>query len=647
MTIIKISKIKKLNFLLIALVSLQITFAQDVRNKKLIENKWKPLKTTHEFGLHGERINLWRQNRLKFMLYGDFLINGFEHRPGSHPWQGEHIGKWLHATTLSIQNQEEASKEDATQGGRSENTLKSMKLLVERLLATQLPNGYMGTYTEKNRFMEMMEKESMKSGWDVWVHRYNLYGLLTYEKFYPNPEVLDACKKIGDLLIETFGEGKADITMYGTRQGISSTTLLESIVMLYERTMEKKYLDFAEHIVKIIEQNDKHRLMGNMLEHGSVVYSGDGKAYQLMANLLGYLGLYRCTGKEKYLTTVQNGWKDIKQNHILATGGPWSRQTSYNGNKECFAHQEAFHPEKIFVEGCSDTTWIQLNIHLHELTGEAKYFNEAEITLINEVYRHQDMDGYKFAYYTTPNENKTQSNPFYHCCASSEPRGMEMYSDNLVGVIDGNLSVNSLFSASIRLTEEFGGGKINILGNFPHSNGTTFELDLIEQKQFTLEFRVPANTLFKSVAVNGRKVEAIKNERGKYEITGKWKKGDQVEINHKFELKAHKEIGEGGKKWVAFTYGPLTLAEKLKSKNDFSKDFDHFNRIVGGKKPINKAEPFKNLDETNMILEKLTPVEGGKSRFKISETEIELIPYHETASNYSGPRTYFSIGEPD
>ena len=43
-------------------------------------------------------------------------------------------------------------------------------------------------------------------------------------------------------------------------------TILESIVMLYERTLDKKYLDFAEHLVKISEQNNKLRLMGNMLE---------------------------------------------------------------------------------------------------------------------------------------------------------------------------------------------------------------------------------------------------------------------------------------------------------------------------------------------------------------------------------------------
>ena len=634
---------KKL-FFLISIIGLQITYAQIESDKKIIPNKWKALKTSSELGVHGERINLFRQNRLKFMLSGDFLINGFEHRPGSHSWQGEHIGKWLHSSILSIQNQTILNKSTDWRDEKLKKNKEDIDKLVDRLLSTQLENGYMGTYAEKNRFMKILESGSM-GGWDVWTHRYNLYGLLTYEKYYANKKVIDACRKMGDLLIEVFGEGKADITKYGTRQGISSMTILESIVMLYERTLDKKYLDFAEHLVKVSEQNNKLRLMGNMLENGSVVNSGDGKAYQLMANLLGYLSLYRCTGKEKYLTTVLNAWEQIKDKHILVSGGPWSRHTDYNGNKECFAHKDAFHPEKIFVEGCSDATWVQLNIHLHEFTGDSKYFNEAEQTMVNEVYRHQDIDGYKFAYYTIPNENKTQHNPFYHCCASSEPRGMEMYSNNLAGAINGVLSINTLFPARIKLSNEFGGGNLEISGNFPYANKTTFNLNVDFKKKFKVEFRMPANTSLNSVLVNNKQVKFIRNQRGKYEINGSWKKGDMIDINYQFNLKVHEEIGEEGKRWVAFTYGPLALAEKLNSKNDFSIDRDQFNRTVGSK--LVRPEPFININakNKNVLLDKLIPIEGSQSRFKIAESDIELMPYYKTASNYSGPRTYFYLGD--
>ena len=29
------------------------------------------------------------------------LLAGFRQRPGTHPWIGEHIGKWMHAATLA------------------------------------------------------------------------------------------------------------------------------------------------------------------------------------------------------------------------------------------------------------------------------------------------------------------------------------------------------------------------------------------------------------------------------------------------------------------------------------------------------------------------------------------------------------------
>lgn len=637
---------KNLYFMILLFIGLQFTVGQDNHIKKIMPNQWEEFKTLDESGLHGYRVNLWRYNRLKFMLNTPFLIEGFERRPGSHTWQGEHIGKWIHATTLALNAQPGLNSVYEYDKDFPWDIKDKLDNMVSRLLATQLENGYMGTYTEKDRFMKLLDNESIGGGWDVWTHRYNLYGLLTYEKYYPNEKIITACRKMGDLLIEVFGEGKADITKYGTRQGISSMTILESIMMLYERTLDKKYLDFAEHLVSVSEQNDKLRLMGNMLAEGSVVDSGEGKAYQLMANLLGYLRLYRCTGKQQYLTTVLNGWNDIAANHILVTGGPWSRQMSYNGNKECFAHQDAFHPEKIYVEGCSDATWMQLNIHLFEFTGETKYFNEAERTLINSVYGHQDTDGYSFCYYTSPNEKLPAYGPFIHCCASSLPRGMEMYSNHLVGKIANNLSVNSLFPFSGKVADEFGGGTIEIKGDFPYSNETNIVLNLNKQKEFVLEFRIPKNTTLKSVKVNGKKIKPTKNDRGQYEIRRYWNKSDQISLGYNFELKAHIQGGELDGNWVAYTYGPMTLAEKLNSKKDFKSQGDKFNRAVKTKS-IDENEPFENNQSTAeaFYLEKIGKIDSNELKFKISNTETLLVPYFKTGSTFSGPRTYFRLGK--
>lgn len=609
--------------------------------RDIIPNKFTSFKTIEENGLLGERVNLWRNNRLWNIAESGYLTSGFENRPGVHPWQGEHLGKWLHAATLAYNVTGDEHLKD------------KMDEMVERLLATQLEDGYLGTYASHYTFMAVPENDlkteladdiqpdvqpdiqpnvnpaisdyAAGGGWDIWTIRYNIYGLLTYHQYFPNEEILGACKRMGDLLISIYGEGKYDLSKYGTRQGISSTTLLESIVMLYEATLEKKYLDFAERIVEVSEANTKLRLMGTMLENGSVVYPGDGKAYQLMANLLGYLRLYRSTGDEKYLQTVLYAWHEIHEKHLLTTGGPWTRKMPYNANVECFAHQNAFHPTKIVVEGCCDATWVQLGIHLFELTGEAKYFNEAEVTLMNTVYGHQLDDGIEWCYYTKPNEAKPPFNINYHCCGSSQPRGMEMYSSYLAGEMNNSLIINTLFPSAIKLGNQFGGGGIKIEGDFPLNSSATILLDTETGKEFTLEFRIPSNTTLASVLVNGEKMSAAANERGFIELNRKWKIGDIVEVDLDFQLKAHLQDGEDGKRWVAFTYGPLALAQKISE--------------------MPTEEVFMNLDtmKPSEFIKMLSKSSGSEVEFSITGSDILLIPYYQTKSKLTGPKTYFSV----
>jgi DUF1680 family protein len=634
-----------LKILLIILLALQLPACQDkpagtYEDHAVIENKWTPLRTIDEEGLMGERVDAWRNVRLWHMAESGYLIDGFENRPGEHPWQGEHLGKWLHAATLTYLVT------------RDEKLREEMSALVERLLAVQEPNGYLGTYGDDYTFMA--EPESLPQrptaddtftleewqvlvaanprkpgGWDTWTFRYNIYGLLTYEKYFSDERIVEACRKMADLLIGTFGEGQHDLTKYGTRRGISATTLLESIVMLYERTGEKKYLDFAEHIVVMSDNNPRLRLMDAMLKNESLVYPGDGKGYQMMANLLGYVRLYRATGKEKYLQTALNARDEILDKHLLVTGGPWTRHLPYNGNSECFAHTEDFNPEISHVEGCCTATWMQLNLILFELTGEVKYFNEMELTLLNDLYGHQNPDGLNWCYFTAPNEAKPPYQDRKSCCASSGPRGLEIFSNNLAGIMDGHLAIGSLAPAHIELTKQFGGGELRIESQFPEVPLAEIVLDVEKPKQYTIEFRLPMSTALEKVEINGEAVEVMENPRGFYEITRKWKSGDVLRIDMDYQLDLHVQDGEEGQRWLSFNYGPLALAQVISE--------------------IPEEEPFMglglSLDEPEKILELLEESQGedAKIMFTVKDSGIKLIPFYQTATWETGPRTYFKF----
>ena len=591
-------------------------------------DRWKALGTVEVAGLQRERLDLWRNHRLWYMAESGYLIDGFENRPGDHPWQGEHLGKWLHAGTLAWL---------ATRDGKLRDELERN---VERLIATQLPDGYLGTYAPDSTFVAQPENvpeakphddmdvpagpgtdRNPRPGWDIWTHRYNLYGLLTHEAVFPNERVVDACRRMADLLIEVYGGDGADITNYGTRRGISATTLLESIVMLYERTEDTKYLEFAEHIVRRMEANPRLRLMSTMRSGGSVVGPGDGKGYQLMANLLGYLRLYRCTGKSEYLDTAVNGWSEIRKNHILVTGGPWTRHMSYNANRECFARTDDFDPREVVVEGCCDATWIQLCVHLFEFTGESAYLDAAEVTLYNSLHGHQHGDGVQWCYFTSPNEARPPYDERMTCCASSMPRGMEMVAAHLVGEIDGNLSIGTLAPCTAALGDAFGGGTLVIESDFPNDPTTEIRFRDVSPGTYTCEFRLPADTALSGVRVNGESTEVTVNDRGFHELRRRWDAGDVLAIDAEFELKMHIQDGEGGRQWVAFTRGPIALAQRVSAIPD-DEPFD-------GRRP----------DEALETLE-----DSADGSFRIAGTGIELMPYHLTCSDDSGPKTYFRCG---
>jgi hypothetical protein len=222
-----------------------------------------PYDTQRIRGLLGERMRVNLEGRL-LRVNEAALLAGFQKRPGSHAWIGEHIGKFLHA----------AANTWAYSGDPRLKTM--MDRMARELIDCQMPDGYLGTYTEDQRW----------TSWDVWVHKYNLIGLLSYYEVTEYRPALEAAKKIGDLLARTFGDGaeQRDIIRSGTHVGMAATSVLEPIAMLYRYTGEQRYLDFARYIVRAYDNPGGPKIVASLLATGSVFKTANGKAYEMMSN---------------------------------------------------------------------------------------------------------------------------------------------------------------------------------------------------------------------------------------------------------------------------------------------------------------------------------------------------------------------------
>src|SRR6185312_1162026 len=172
----------------------------------------------HLTGLLGMRIARSEANRLLEVDEAE-LLAGFRHRPGRQAWIGEHVGKFLHAASLAWAN-------------TADPRLRAkIDRVAAALMECQEPDGYLGTYTKDTRF-----QLARNADWDVWVHKYDLIGLLTYYQVTGNQQALQASRRIGDLLCNTFGPGRKDILSAGTHMGMAATSVLEPMVLLYRCT---------------------------------------------------------------------------------------------------------------------------------------------------------------------------------------------------------------------------------------------------------------------------------------------------------------------------------------------------------------------------------------------------------------------------
>ena len=483
-------------------------------------------------GWLGSRIEANEANRL-VKIDVDRLLEGYRKRPGRQSWDGEHVGKWLHAATLAWVNTGDPALRQKLDYAAAE------------LTKCQLEDGYLGTYLDKDRWTE----------WDVWAHKYNLIGLITYMRYTGNMAPLSCCRRMGDLLCRTFGDepGKRDIITAGWHVGLAPTSVLEPMVLLYRLTGEKRYLEFCQYILRAWEQPNGPKVISTLLTAKRVDKVGNGKAYEMLSCLNGALEYYRTVGDAKILEACLNAWQDIVKNRLYITGAA--------------SYEEVFHgdfdlPNVANVgETCVTVTWEQFNAQLLRLTGEARFAEQLEHVVLNQLFGAQKCDGSAWGYYVQMEGRKPYSSTLDgHCCLSSGPRGIALIPTFAVAT-DSDGAVVNLYDAGTAKVVLKGQTVVTLVTEtrYPADEQIRITVGLPEEKTFALKLRIPAWCPSASIKVQGEPVALTSGPDGYVTVQRQWKDGDKVELRFKLEprlvLGDHKNKGK-----VAVEYGPLVLA---------------------------------------------------------------------------------------
>lgn len=490
-------------------------------------------------GYVGEKIDQCIQNRLMVQNLESLLDIFRVREKDNYGFNGEFFGKWSTAAALSIRYQS------------NQALLEEMDKAVHDLIKTQSPDGYITTYKKGDEFQM----------WDVWNQKYVLLGLIAQFDLSGNNEYMDAAVKSADHLMSCLGPGKLSLEEYGhaAHKGGCNYSILEPIVLLYERTGEKRFLDYANYIVGSWSKPSKYTKNGvhfiEDIEKGvPLVESEVIHAYTLMSNFEGLCELYRATGNKRYLNVcVMLGNKIIKD-ELMINGSVSNHESWYNGTLEQTEMLET--PQ----ETCATVTWMKLCYQLLRLTGDPKWADQLEISLYNALLGAMMPKGEWWAYNSPLNGERVPSSlqgSDLSCCVSSGPRGL-MITPVWAVMNDPKGPVINLYSPGTAAFVLSNGRKVSIIQDtdYPVNNLVTLDIQPEIASSFELKLRIPEWSKQYVLKVNG---ETVPCHPGSYaSINRTWKKNDKVTLE--LDLRGRIIRAPSGAPQQAIMRGPVLLA---------------------------------------------------------------------------------------
>ena len=501
-------------------------------------------------GYVGEKTDLIIENRVKAQDY-DYLVEPFRHKNETHLWQMEFWGKWMLGAVAAWEYTHDTE------------LMEHMSKSVSSLIETQLPNGYIGNYPVENQL----------TNWDIWGRKYVLLGLLRFHDISHDKKALKAAQGVADYLLSQVGPGKINIIETGNYHGMASSSVLEPIMMLYNKTYDLKYLDFAKYIVKQWETPEGPQLIAkalagvhvaNRFPHPEKWFSPENgqKAYEMMSCYNGLVELYKITGITDYLKAAEMCVQDIIDEEINIAGSGSSFECWYHGIEK--QTRPTFHT----METCVMTTWMKLNYDLLCITGKQMYADHIEITYYNALMASTKFDGSEIEMYSPlegyRGDNSHQCGMDINCCSANGPRGYMMIPRYAVMTSPGEVFVNlyTPFSATFALSPK-NEIVLDQRTNYPEGDKIQFTLNPDKPEKFTIALRIPDWSIQNSLTVNGEKINGI-TPGGYARITRQWKKGDKIELQLDLRGRMVKLNG-----YTALLRGPIVLARDSRFNDGF------------------------------------------------------------------------------
>ncbi len=504
-----------------------------------------PFGSVHIGGYLGGKLDLCIDNRVMAQDIDRVVKPFYLRNDGNWGFRSEFWGKWFTSAMLGYGY------------APTDHNRKVIDKAVGDLLKSQTPDGYIGTYPDEHHLGD----------WDIWGRKYVLLGLLAYHDQTKDAKALEAAKKEADLLIREAGEGSGvNIAATGWIgwKGLASSSVLEPVAILYQKTGEQRYLDFARHIIRSWDSPNKLSPTGIRLIQESLSgtplweMSGAPKAYEMMSCFEGLCEMYRITGDKLYLDACHTLVNTIIRDEIMIVGSGSMAEIWCNGK------MRQSDPMYQGMETCVTVTWMKLLFQMLRLTGDSNYADQLEISLYNALLSAQTPKGEWWSYFTSLMGERVPSHLQFpdvvmSCCVANGPRGLLLTPSwavmtatdgitfNLYGTMDADVKTPAGQNFSVKMETDYPiGGQLSATVRIP------------KKEIFAVNLRIPAWSKDTQITVNGKPYNGYVIPGTYASVRREWSDGDRIEIA--FDIRARVVEAPSGLNDAAIMRGPVVLA---------------------------------------------------------------------------------------
>ena len=424
--------------------------------------------------------------------------------------------------------------------------------IIATIAKTQRSDGYIHTPVVIRQLNNSQDKKAFSERLDF--ETYNMGHLMTaaclHYRITGKKTLLNVAIRATDFLYNFYKRASTELA----RNAICPSHYM-GVIEMYRTTRDPRYLELAKSLIAI----------RGLVENGTddnqdrIPFLKQTKAigHAVRANYLyaGVADIYTETGNDSLMLVLDKIWHNVVEQKMYITGGCGALYdgvspdgTSYVPDYNQKVHQAygrdfQLPNETAHNESCANIGNILWNWRMLLATGDARFADIMEQVMYNSLLAGVSLDGKRY-FYTNPlrvsrnlpytlrwSREREEYIKFCNCCPPNTIRTIAEISNYVYNISDKGLYVN--LYGSNKLRTKLSDGSILVLNqktDYPWDGKISFLFEESSAVPFSLFLRIPGWAKSATVRVNGRK-QNLKIVPGTYaELSGKWIKGDLVEL---------------------------------------------------------------------------------------------------------------------